>query len=144
MRAARFLTCKIPSPAIRVRSTFLRCLAARLLVHKEGLTRPEGTDNNLAAVNLVLIWLCRCWRPLPTGNRTAQHLASVRPHSNDPECPRLKVFHFSVAHKIQRELGGLASECGQLLMSSFVLLEFWERQLDYELVDVSRPDKPRD
>ena len=41
--------------------------------------RPEGTDNNLAAVNLVLIWFSRCWAaPLPTGNRTAQHLASVR------------------------------------------------------------------
>ena len=54
MRAPRFLTCKMPRPAIRIRSLFLRCLAARLLVHKEGLTRAEGTDNNLAAVNLVL------------------------------------------------------------------------------------------
>src|SRR6266540_545404 len=29
MRAARFLTCKIPSPAIRMRSPFLRCLVMR-------------------------------------------------------------------------------------------------------------------
>jgi hypothetical protein len=38
----------------------LEMLGGRLLVHKEGLTRAEGTDNNLAAVNLVLIWFSRC------------------------------------------------------------------------------------
>jgi hypothetical protein len=40
MRAPRFLTCKMPRPAIRIRSPFLRCLAARLLVHKEGADAP--------------------------------------------------------------------------------------------------------
>jgi hypothetical protein len=41
--------------------------------------RLSRTDNNLAAVNLVLIWFCRCWAaPPPAENRTAQHLASVR------------------------------------------------------------------
>ena len=30
---------------------------------------PEGTGNNLAAVNLVLIWFCRCWVALPPSNR---------------------------------------------------------------------------
>jgi hypothetical protein len=35
------------------------CAIVRTHMTQEPM-RPEGTDNNLAAVNLVLIWFCRC------------------------------------------------------------------------------------
>jgi len=41
--------------------------------------RLTHTDDNLAQLNLVLIWFYRCWAaPPPWETETAQHLASVR------------------------------------------------------------------